>query len=65
MASTKKPLADALALERPELLERLTIRISKDDRRLLEALEKHTKARSVGEVLRFALRRLAEEAGIK
>ena len=65
MGSTKKPLADALKMERPELDERLTIRISKDDRRLLTALEKHTKARSTGEVVRFALRRLAEEAGIK
>jgi hypothetical protein len=54
-----------LKIERKEVLSSLTVRVSSEDRRLLAELERVLEGRSQGEVIRYAIKRLAEEAGVK
>jgi hypothetical protein len=61
MASKKPPFR----IEREEPLYPLTVRISKDDKRLLEALTKKLGGRSASDVIRNAIRWLAKESGVE
>lgn len=54
-----------LKIERKEVLSNLTVRIGSEDRRLLAELERVLEGRSQGEVIRYAIKHLAESAGVK